>query len=76
MITPIDSFTYLIQYLGITNLNSTTKKIVELALSETYQNKLVDYSLFSSKYNKLYYSGIYNDMEDAISMCRIPNVFA
>lgn len=76
MITPIDSYTDLIQYLGITNLNSTTKKFVELALSETYQNKLVDYSLFSSKYNKLYYSGIYSDMEDAISMCRIPNVFA
>lgn len=76
MINPINTYTDLVQYLGITNSNLTTRKFLELALSETYQNKLVDYSLFSSKYNKLYYSGIYSDMEDAISMCRIPNVFA
>lgn len=76
IMTPIDSYTDLIQYIGITNNNPITQKFVELALSLTYQNTLTNYSLFSSKYNKLYHSGIYSDMEDAISMCRIPNVFS
>ena len=76
MITPIDTYTDLIQYLGLINQNKTTKYILELALSNQYQNSLINYSLFSSKHNKLYFSGIYNDMENAILKCRIPNVFA
>ncbi len=75
MITPISTYTDLIQYLGIVNSNETTEKFMSLALSDAYQNTLVDYSLFSSKYNKLYYDGIYNDMEDAIMSCNIPNCF-
>lgn len=75
IINPIDTYTDLIQYLGIINSNETTQKFLSLALSDTYQNSLVDYSLFSSKYNKIYSSGIYNDMEDAIMSCKIPNVF-
>lgn len=75
IINPINTYTDLIQYLGIVNKNETTQKFLSLALSETYQNKLVDYSLFSSLYNKIYYSGIYNDMEDAIMSCEIPSVF-
>ena len=75
IITPIDTYTDLIQYLGIINSNETTQKFLSLAMSETYQNTLVDYSLFSPLYNKIYYSGIYNDMEDAIMNCHIPNTF-
>ena len=75
MITPIDTYTDLIQYLGVINSNKTTQKFMHLALSSEYQNSLIDYSLFSSKYNKLYSSGIYNDMEDAIMSCQIPNCF-
>lgn len=75
IITPIDTYTDLIQYLGIINSNETTQKFMRLALSDSYQNTLVQYSLFSSKYNKLYYDGIYNDMEDAIISCAIPNCF-
>jgi len=75
IINPIDTYTDLIQYLGIINSNEVTQKFISLALSDTYQNSLVDYSLFSSKYNKLYYDGIYNDMEDALFSCQIPNVF-
>ena len=75
MITPIDTYTDLIQYISVTNSKKVTQKFVELALSNTFQNSLVDYSLFSSKYNKLYNNGIYNDMEDAIYSCSIPNVF-
>ena len=75
LITPIDTYTDLIQYLGIINSNSVTQKFMSLALSDTYQNSLTQYSLFSSKYNKIYNSGIYNDMEDAIMSCSIPNCF-
>lgn len=75
IINPIDTYTDLIQYLGIINSNETTQKFLCLALSDNYQKTLVDYSLFSSKYNKIYSSGIYNDMEDAILNCVIPNCF-
>ncbi len=75
IINPMDTYTDLIQYLGITNSNEITQKFMSLALSDTYQNTLIDYSLFSSKYNKIYSSGIYNDMEDAIMSCEIPNCF-
>ena len=75
IISPINSYTDLIQYLGIINSNETTQKFISLALSDTYQNSLSQYSLFSSKYNKLYHDGIYNDMEDAIMSCKIPNCF-
>lgn len=75
IINPVNSYTDLIQYLGIVNSNETTQKFISLALSETYQNYLTAYALFSSKYNKLYSSGIYNDMENAILNCKIPNVF-
>lgn len=76
MISPIDTYTDLIQYLGIINSNHVTQKFLSLALNDTNQNSLVDYSLFSSKYNKLYNTGIYSDMEDAILSCQIPNLFA
>jgi len=75
IINTIDTYTDLIQYLGIINSNKTTEKFINLALSDSWQNTLYEYSLFSSKYNKLYSSGIYNDMENAIFCCRIPNVF-
>ena len=75
IINPIDTYTDLIQYLGIINSNKTTQKFISLALSDNYQRTLADYSLFSSKYNKIYSSGIYNDMEDAIMSCQIPRVF-
>jgi hypothetical protein len=75
MISPIDTYTDLIQYLGIINSNQVTQKFLSLALKDNNQNSLVDYSLFSSKYNKLYNTGIYSDMEDAIFACQIPNVF-
>lgn len=75
IINPIDTYTDLIQYLGVVNSNDTTQKFINLALSDTYQSKLSNFSLFSSKYNKLYYDGIYNDMEDALMRCSIPNCF-
>lgn len=75
MIKPIDSYTDLIQYIGITKTDEVTKLFIEKTLSSEYQQTLTDYSLFSSLYNKLYYDGIYNDMEEAITSAEIPNVF-
>ena len=76
IINPINSYTDLIQYVGVINQSKTCAMFVELMLSSQYQNTLVEYSLFSSKYNKLYNYGIYNDMENAIYSCQIPNLFA
>ena len=75
IITPVDSYTDLVQYMGIINMDQNTRKFLTLALDDRYQNSLADYSLFSSKYNKIYSSGIYNDMENAILNCYVPNVF-
>ena len=75
IINPIDTYTDLIQYIGITKNTKVTNKFLKYALSEERQLKLTEYSFFSSLYNKLYYNGIYNDMEDAIMNAYIPNVF-
>ena len=75
IINPIDSYTDLIQYIGLCKTDSVTKEFLKRTLNEENQISLTDYSLFSSLYNKLYYDGIYNDMEDAIMSSFIPNVF-
>ena len=75
MISPVDSYTDLIQYLGVLNNTLNTFNFIEKCLSFNNQNKLVDYALFSSLYHKLYNEGIYNDMENAIFNANIPNVF-
>lgn len=74
-ITPINYYTDLIQYIGLVNPSSIAVKFIELTLSEQFQLNLVNYSLFSSLYNKIYFSGIYNDMENAILSCKIAKVF-
>ena len=75
MISPVDSYTDLIQYLGVVNSNKHTLNFIDKCLSFDCQNKLVDYALFSSLSHKLYNEGIYNDMENAILNANIPNVF-
>lgn len=75
IITPIDTYTDLIQYIGITNIDENIISFYSALLSDERQYNLSEYSLFSSKYDKIYFSGIYSDMEDAIYSCNIPNVF-
>ncbi len=75
MILPIDSYTDLIQYLGLIKSDNITNKFLSLCLSDEHQNKLTEYSLFSSKYQKLYHTGLYCEMEDAIAKCSVPKVF-
>lgn len=75
IITPMDSYTDLIQYIGVTNVDENIIAFYSSLLSDEMQYSLSEYSLFSSKYDKIYFSGIYSDMEDAIFSCSIPNVF-
>ena len=75
VITPLNTYTDLIQYCGITIKDNTTGKFLKILLSNKQQKKLVDYSLFGVKNNKLYTTNIYNDMENAIFKARVPNVF-
>lgn len=75
IITPIDSYTDLIQYIGVTKMDENIAMFYSSLLSDEMQYTLSEYSLFSSKYDKIYFSGIYNDMEDAIFSCKVPNVF-
>lgn len=74
-ITPVDSYTDLIQYIGKTKTDENIEMFISEVFSDENQNSLVDYSLFSSKHTKLYHSGIYNNMENAILTCEIANVF-
>ncbi len=74
-ITPLGSYTDLIQYLGITTDDQIGMKFLQMALDNEHQMSLVDYGLFSSKYPKIYSAGIYNDMENALLSAAIPNCF-
>ncbi len=74
-IEPIDSYTDLIQYIGIINSDKVINRLLKCVFESKNQMKLVEYSLFSSLHNKIYQTGIYNDMENAIFNAKIPNVF-
>ncbi len=74
-ITPVDYYTDLIQYISLCNVDEFTKKFVSLTLDNNNQFNLNNYHLYSAKYSKIYSSGIYSDMEDALMKCRVPNVF-
>ena len=74
IITPVDSYTDLIQYLGLIKSDEITNQFLSLAESEEFQLSLTDYSLFSSTLN-LYSSGLYADMENAILNCEVARVF-
>ena len=75
LITPISTYTDLIQYIGLVTNNTITNNFLSLTLSQNFQTTLTTYSLFSSLNNKLYFSGIYNDMENALFNCTIAKVF-
>ena len=74
-ITPISTYTDLIQYIGITKSDDVIQEFLSLLFSDENQFSLVNYSLFSAKYTKIYSQGIYNDMENAIYNCSIARVF-
>lgn len=74
-ITPISTYTDLIQYIGITKSDDIIQEFLSLLFNDENQFSLVDYSLFSAKYTKIYSNGIYNDMENAIYNCTVARVF-
>lgn len=74
-IIPLDDFSDLIQYIAYLKADDITNLFVEKLLSGEYQAKLTDYALFSSLNTKIYSTGIYNDMENALLQAKIPNVF-
>lgn len=75
IIKPINTYTDLLQYVGLCVNDNITNKFVELLLNKENQLSLTNYSLFSSLHNKLYNLGIYNDMENAIYNAKIAKVF-
>lgn len=72
---PIETFTDLIQYIGITCNNSDTLKFIDYLLSDTCQQSLINLSLFSPKHISLYHDENYSLMEKALQKCIIPNIF-
>ncbi len=74
-ITPLNNYTDLLQYIARFKTDKIIEQFCSKVLSPTYQCKLTDYGLFSSLDTKLYTSGIYSDMENAIFECKIANVF-
>lgn len=74
-ITPIDSYTDLLQYIARTRTDNIIEQFCARCFASENQAKLSEYHLFSALKNKLYVEGIYNDMENAILRCRIAKVF-
>lgn len=74
-ITPLDSYTDLIQYIAHTRTDNIIKQFCARCFDSENQAKLSEYHLFSALKNKLYTEGIYNDMENAILKCEIAKVF-
>ncbi len=74
-IEPINSYTDLIQYIGITRQDEIIEKFLIELFSIQNQNSLADYSLFPALDIKLYHNGIYNDMENSIKECHVAKVF-
>ncbi len=72
---PVDAFTDLIQYIGITNSDEEILKFVEYLLSDSNQQKLANLSLFSTKHLSLYNKENYSLMENALKKCFVPNIF-
>lgn len=74
-ITPLDDYTDLVQYIASTKNDEIIEKFISNLLSQSYQTKLTEYSLFSTLNTKIYTQGIYNDMENAILKAKVPSVF-
>lgn len=74
-ITPVSEYTDLLQYLALTKSDDITKKFADLIFSDARQQELSSYNLFTGKNYKIYSSGIYSDMENALHEATIPNAF-
>ena len=71
----VDTFTDLIQYLGIIKPSTEINKFIDFVMQDDNQIKLSKLGLFSTKHLTLYSASPYSDMESAIKKCFIPNIF-
>lgn len=76
IITPNDSYTDLLQYLGLFKNDEITNKFLNLALDDEHQNSLANYSLYSSKHLNLYTEGVFKEMEETLKKCRVAGAFS
>ncbi len=74
-ITPNSEYTDLLQYVGITKTDETIKEFLTAMFDDKTQQTLADFGLFGVKNTKIYNSGIYDEMENAIFACQIAKVF-
>ena len=72
---PVSSFTDLIQYLGTITNDKEVSNFINYIMNDTNQYKLSDLSLFSTKHLKLYTEPTYSQMEEALKLCNVPNIF-
>jgi len=75
IISPVGSYTDLIQYFGLLKKDNVTTKFLKQVVQNENQKKLKDFSLFSTTDVELYNDGIYKDMEIALKTARKGNVF-
>lgn len=73
--SPLEQFSDLIQYVGVSSADATVKDFVQFMLQDKYQYGLRDLSLFSTKQLNLYAEPTYLAMEKSIYTAHIPNIF-
>ena len=71
----VNSFTDLIQYLGVIKPSAEITKFVDFVMQDNNQLNLSKLGLFSTKHLTLYSNPPYSDMETAIKSCYVPNIF-
>lgn len=74
-ITPNDEYTDLLQYVGVTKNDEIIMEFLTSLFDDDIQQSLTDFGLFGVKNTKIYTSGIYDTMENAIFKCKIAKVF-
>ena len=72
---PVSTFTDLIQYIGVSTAKPEVLNFVNYLLSNANQRNLANIGLFSTKHLKLYTEPTYAQMEQALTTCKINNIF-
>lgn len=72
---PVDTFSDLIQYIGVIKPTSQVLDFINYIMNDTNQYNLKNIGLFSTKHINLYTEEIYSSMENAINKSFIPNIF-
>ncbi|MEG2159225.1 MAG: hypothetical protein RRY18_05030, partial [Clostridia bacterium] len=78
--SPLNTYTDLIQLMGVSREVSTAKRMlcqnfIEQVSTERAQRALVDIGMFSVCGQRIYTEGIYLDMQNALTQVKVPNAF-